>query len=105
MDDLEKSARPNARQREQAARQMSLWLIASEAMRDEASRTIGEQLATRALEAARRQTDNTWALAMLRQRGQQALEAGDRTVAERHWTEMLDLILARPKAKSAVRTK
>ena len=107
LDSLEKSARPNARQREQAARQMALWLVAHEAMKDESTRTAGERLATRALEAARRQTDNTWALAMLRQRGHQALETSDRTAAEKHWSEMLDVILARPmaKKKSTVRSR
>ena len=54
--------------------------------------TSGDRLAALALEAARRQADNTWALAMLREWGQQAEDRGDRTTAESRWAAMLDLV-------------
>ena len=45
------------------------------------------------LEAARRQSDPTLALAMLREWGQMDLDRGDRRAAERRWSQMLDLAL------------
>ncbi len=69
---------------------------------------IGDRLADRALEAARRQNDNRWMLAMLREQGQLALDHNDRATAEAAWSRMLNMVVApepaksqRPKAKSA----
>src|SRR5262249_9131167 len=47
-----------------------------------------------ALEAARRQADAAWTLAMLREWGQQALDRGDRPRALARWSEMLERVLA-----------
>ena len=52
-----------------------------------------EILADRAFEAANRQTDGLEALAILRERGQNALDRGDRRGAEQLWTLMLDRVL------------
>src|SRR5262249_18450336 len=83
-----------ARQRFEAAQRLGLWLIARECWSRDATRELGDPLAALALEAARRQSDNHWALAMLREWGQCALDRGDRKGAERRWAEMLELVLA-----------
>ena len=54
----------------------------------------GKVFADRALEAARRQIDPAWSLAMLREAGQDALDRGDRATAEAELSKMLGLILA-----------
>ncbi len=53
----------------------------------------------RAIDAARRQSDNRWLLAMLRERGQSALDRGNSREVEGDWGRMLDLILARKPEK------
>jgi tetratricopeptide (TPR) repeat protein len=98
-------ARANARQREEAARQLGLWLVARECLKQKARRAAGEKLAARAVEAAARQADPASALAMWREWGQLDLDAGDPALAERRWARMLDLVLpasARPAAPAPV---
>jgi tetratricopeptide (TPR) repeat protein len=101
LEDLSDGDRPNARQRAEAAKQLGLWLVARECWNRDATRKAGDALAARALEAARRQADPLWALAMLRELGQAALDRGDRQTAERSWTQMLELALANPTAAKA----
>ena len=48
----------------------------------------------RALEAAGRQSEPRWALAMLREQGQRALDHTDRSGAEAAWSRMLGMVLA-----------
>ncbi len=108
LDPIAADARPNARQRAEAARQLGLWLVARECLRQEPSRKAGAILEARSLEAARRQPDNRWSLAMLRESGQAALDRGDRAQAEATWRRMLRQVLAppgQPKAKKAPATK
>ena len=78
-----------------AARQLPLWLVARACWKQVAWRASGDRFAARAIEAARRQSDNRWALAMLREQGEQALERKDTGKAEADWSRMLELILAR----------
>jgi tetratricopeptide (TPR) repeat protein len=94
LEELAAGARANARQRAEAARQLGLWLVAKECNKQTSLRATCDRLGTRALAAARRQADSVYALAILREWGQMALENGDRQTAEKHWTEMLDLVLA-----------
>jgi hypothetical protein len=101
LEGIPAGARANARQREEAARQIGLWLAARECLKQKAHRAAGEKLAARALEAAARQADTAYALAMRREWGQIDLDAGDPASAERRWAQMLDLLLpssARPAA-------
>ncbi|NOX57192.1 MAG: tetratricopeptide repeat protein, partial [Planctomycetes bacterium] len=83
------------RQRQQAAQQLPLWLVARAALREESTRSIGQRLAERALEAARRQSNTGWVLVILRERGQQALDAGDRAAAEADWRQLLHDLVGR----------
>ena len=55
---------------------------------------LAAMLAARALEAARRQTDNTFYLAMIREQGERALDKGDRDGAEAAWGRMLDIVVS-----------
>ena len=80
-------------QRAEAARWLGLWLAARECWARDQTRAQGDRLATRALEAARRQAGPRFAVAMLREWGQSALDRGDRAVAERRWGELLEFLL------------
>ena len=94
------TARPNARQRAEASNQLGLWLLARECWTRAGMKPRGDSFATRALEAGRRQADPRWATAMLREWGQVDLDLGDREQAIRRWSELLELVLARPEPKA-----
>ena len=83
-------------QRTAAKPQIGLWLIARECLKQQSLREQGTKLAERALEAARRQIDNGYMMAILREWGQLAIEAGDKATAERHWNEMLEKVIPVP---------
>ncbi len=83
-------------QRTAAKPQMGLWLVARECLKQKSLQGQGTKLAERALEAARRQTDNGYQMAILREWGQLAVEAGDKETAERHWNEMLETVIPGP---------
>ena len=93
LDDLPEGQRPNSRQRAQAQEQLALWIVAREALQHPQTRAAGLTLAERALTAARRQTDDTWMLAMLREQGEASLHSGDSDTAEARFLEMLNVIL------------
>ncbi len=95
--------RADARQRALAARQIPLWLVARAcwSMKDDPDAAkLAELVAPRALEAARRQTDNTFYLAMVREQGERALEKGDRAGALAAWGRMLDIVVNPPQNKA-----
>lgn len=96
LEEVAAGSRPNSRQRAEAARQIALWLVARECLKRDALRDAGAKLAERALQAARRQLDPIFALAMLREQGQAELDRGDRAAAEQSWGEMLRLVLPEP---------
>lgn len=96
LEPLPTGTRANSRQRAEALHQVGLWLIARECIKQNALKANGEKLGQRALDASRRQTDNFYSLAILREWGQLALEKGDRKMAEQRWSEMLDLVLTGP---------
>ena len=91
---LSEGTRPNARQRARLPPPHGIWLVAHDCWKHESTRAAGDRLAALALEAARRQLDNTWALAMLREWGQQAEDRGDHPTADARWGAMLDLVLS-----------
>ena len=93
--------RANSRQRTIAERQIPLWLVARECLKLEPLRAIGGRLGARAAEAARRQLEREYLLAIVKEQGQLAWDAGDKVAAEAHWTEMLELIMTRPPALSS----
>ncbi len=96
LEPLPQGSRANARQREEAAKQTGLWLVARACWKVESQRNRGELFANRAIEAARRHTDSLLMLAMLREWGQHSLDQGDRNGAEAQWAKMLELILPKP---------
>jgi len=95
LEPLPAGQRPSPRQRAQALQQVAVWLVAREAWKDESTRATAERLTERALQAARRQTNPAWTLAILHKLGQQALDDGDRAAAEKYWSELLDAVLSR----------
>jgi hypothetical protein len=101
LEELPANARANARQRAEASPQMALWLVARECAKQKGCEEIGARLADRALQAARRQSDPFWSLAMLRESAQAALAKGDRALAEARYAQMLDVILVNPSAPKA----
>jgi hypothetical protein len=82
-----------ARQADEAARRLGLGLIARACWNHDSTFEIGDRLASKALDAARRQPDPAWTLAIVRERGQKALDKGDRNGAESRWESLLALIL------------
>ena len=109
LEPLPANGRANARQRDEAARSLILWVVAREAAKHDASRSTAEKLASRATEAAKRQLDNRWSLAMLREAGQDALDRGDKAAAEASWRGMLKLVMTsaappKPVADVEIRT-
>lgn len=99
LEELPAGTRANARQREQAMSQIAVWLVAKECFKHESLQASGDLLAARALEAARRQQDNIFALAILREWGQLALDKGDRATAETRWGQMLEIVVTNPQSK------
>lgn len=93
LDPLSEGVPANSRQREQAFAQIGLWVVAQQTHNNEKLRSYSQRLTDRALEAASRQSDNIWQLAILRELGAKSLERGDREAAERYWSRMLDAIL------------
>ena len=92
-EELGPEARPNARQRAEAQPMVALWLAARALARRSAVDPTADRLAARALEAARRQADDSRLLAMEREWGQIALDAGDPAEADRRWGAMLDRVV------------
>jgi tetratricopeptide (TPR) repeat protein len=101
LDPIPANTRPNARQRADAARQLGLWLVARECLKQDRTRKAGSILEARAIEAARRQAEGRWTLAMLREGGQAALDRGDRVAAEGLWRQMLRQVLEPPSPPKA----
>ena len=96
LEPLAAGARANARERAAAARQIPLWLVARECRRQanpSSCMPIGDRFAAGRLEAARRQDDRVWLLAMLREQGQLAFDRNDRAEAARVWSRMLELVV------------
>ena len=79
-----------------AAEQIPLWLVARACWKQKNAadfKVVAEKLAARAQEAARRQSENSPLLAMLREQGELALARGDRAGAEAAWSQMLKLVV------------
>jgi hypothetical protein len=94
LEGLPEGVRANARQRAEARPQVALWLAARECFQDHELRSAADQLASRALEAARRQPEPGLAQAVLREAGLLALQRGERPAAEAYWSELLERALA-----------
>jgi hypothetical protein len=94
LETLSSGTRANARQRALAARQVGLWLVARECLKRSELEKPGELLAARALEAARRQSDRSTRVVLLREWGQILFDRGNREAAAARWAEMLDEALA-----------
>lgn len=96
--------KPDRSLSETTRNEFGLWLVARLALQSESEiiRSSGELIANRAISAARLHNDKSWLMAMLRERGNLALKAGEKDIAELYWSEMLDVILATRSQKRAV---
>jgi hypothetical protein len=101
LEPLADGVKANARERAEAAQQIPLWLVARACRRHADSDVVayGDRFAARALEAAARQDDRVWQLAMLREQGQLAFDRRDRVSAAANWTRMLDMVIAPVQAR------
>ena len=88
------------KQREAAMQQTALWIVARECLKTAGLTESGNKLGERALEASRRQSDNGYTLAILREWGQLAIDSGDKESAARRWNEMLEVVIPKPVEKS-----
>ena len=100
LEEVKPGRRPNARQRRGALAQVPLWLVARECLKTKERREIGITLGQRALEAARRQSEDQHSATILYDWGKIALERDDRERAEAKWSELLDIVTRRPERKS-----
>ncbi|HIK94260.1 MAG TPA: hypothetical protein EYG03_20135 [Planctomycetes bacterium] len=83
--------------------QIALWIPARIALKSTDHMPFGQQLAALAEAAAATHPDQTWLLAILKERGDLALATGDKPAAEKAWSRMLDVILADAPARRAQR--
>jgi tetratricopeptide (TPR) repeat protein len=103
LDDLG-GQKPTSRQRAKAAEQVPLWLAAREFLGQSELREAGQMLADRALEAARRQTDNDQLAPILYEWGRLAARDGDKAAAEERWKELIQIaVVQQRKAPAAPR--
>lgn len=100
LETLQPAERPNARQREQAQRQLSAWPIALECLKRKNLQPNSEALTARAIEAARRQVDRNYVTAILWARSDHAATENDRNRAEQYLGELLTHVLTRPQARA-----
>ena len=101
---LADGVRANARERAEAASQIPLWLVARACRKQPSLPPKGQahadRFAARALEAAGRQEDRVWLLAMMREQGQLAFERNDRAAAAAVWSRMLEMVVAPREARA-----
>ena len=88
------------KQRDAARHHIGLWLVARECLKDDSQKENGRKLGERALEGARHQTDNSFALAILREWGSISLQAKDKDGAKKRWAEMLEIVVPKQADKS-----
>jgi hypothetical protein len=71
------------------------WLVARRALRhpQQDIRLAGAELSEQVLAAAHKHPEPHWLLAMLRERGQLAIDAGDAATAGEHWAAMHERLL------------
>lgn len=74
--------------------ELAFWLPARTALAREDHQEIGNQLSARATAAAESCSDETWLMAMMKERGDAAIAKGDRKLAEESWSRLLDVVLA-----------
>ncbi len=98
-DEVAIGRRPSSRQRKAAALSVPLWLVAREALKDEALRPSVTILADRALEGAKRQTGLQQSATILLEWSSLLLETGDKAAAEEKLSDLLRISTERPTRK------
>jgi tetratricopeptide (TPR) repeat protein len=99
LEEMQGSQRANARQREAAFKQVALGLVADECLKSEGLKAEGEFFFARALEAANRQVDTQYRVALLSERLRGDLKSGNKDAAKERLESMLAIALTRPQVK------
>lgn len=73
---------------------VGLWIAARIALQSDSTKQLGSELAERAKKAAEAGKDDRWIMAMMKERGDMAIAAGNKPEAEQAWTRLLDAVLA-----------
>lgn len=87
---------PSSAQRKDAARWIALFVVARECLSQHERKATGEELATKALDGARLQSDKQWRMSLLREWGDKAHALGDTNRAEAMLTQLLEIVTERP---------
>ena len=93
LEPLTHGRQANSRQRAEAMPRIPLWFVARHCLKREELHAIGTELADHALAAALRQTQTDQAIAILNEWGELELDAGHKDEAEKHWRQMIELVL------------
>lgn len=101
LEELQGSQRANSRQREEALKQVALGIVASECRASEAFKAEAEFYFARALEAAKRQVDTQYRVALLSERLRSALKSGNKDSVKEQLEAILAIALTRPQMKKA----
>jgi tetratricopeptide (TPR) repeat protein len=99
LETLPAKVKANARQRSAANPFIDLWLVARQCLPKSELRAAGLKLGEQGLAAAKRQKDNRFALAILRDWTQIELDRKDPAAAEVRMRQMLEHVLPPPTAK------
>ncbi len=102
LERLDESTRPTSRQRAEASKRLGLWFVARICWTKAETASLGDRLATIALESGQRQVDPLLALAQMREWGQTAQKRGDSALSQRLSAQMLEKVLATAPANEAV---
>ena len=71
---------------------VALWFVAKSLLQSNETYQLGMTLADRAEAVARLSDSTNWLLAILKERGELAIRAGDIAAAEQAWSRMLDVV-------------
>ncbi len=104
LEEIKSGRRPNGRQRREALTQVPIWLAARECLKTPEQRPLGDTLAARALDAARRQSDDRFTASVLYDWGKTALEEENREGAEAKWSGLLEIVTHHPRQKKSPAT-
>ena len=95
------AARPTPGSGPTPAKRLGLWLVARECWTRAGMKARGDLFAARALEAARRQADPDGPRPCSASGARSSSTWATASQAERRWSELLDLVLARPEPKAS----
>lgn len=94
MDKLDAYIKQTPAEKDRSLSDISLWIPARSAFIAQRDLELAERLANRAQAAAEAHEDDRWLISMMQEKGEIAIEAGDKPAAEKAWSRLLDAVLA-----------